>query len=162
MPLSDALRATATDEIEVCGIGWRVRKVTSADLMRVQVATLALLPVDTAAAIARAAGEAPESPPPMDEREMVKALVNAQEANVNRLNALRRGLVAAGTTHGREPGGEWEPVTISLDDDPPSGQIAIRDLPPGTEEAIAAAVMRLSSDGGQAIARLESFRRAAG
>lgn len=164
MSILQALAEAAQDEVAAGGFVWRIRKVGNAEVAELQGGALALLPVDLKRAAAEYAAKKAGRPEGEDEGpdigKQLEELVTSSPLNMRKMAEHQAVIVCAGTTAVRSPTSEWEPVKLVLGDkaEASKGQLRVADLPAGVEPALFAAIMRLSTDGGRAIERLQRFR----
>ena len=150
--LLEAIEACSQSEIKAGGMTWRVRKVCSADLARVGHAALAV-----------AQGLSPDIINGAEDEE--KAMSAVRQASVRQLETmanLKDAVVAAGLVAvGDEKGQNWENVRVTLkpeQGDASNGVVWVGALPTGVSETIFTEIMSLSTDGGAAVERLQTFR----
>lgn len=156
MSLAAQIAQAAQIEIEAppgSGVHWRVRRVVSADLAKVQVAALRMVYPS-----AKADSEG-------DSDAQIKALSRMGERDIDHVARLQGGVVCAGTVAVRVGSGEWEPVQICMDEPArdkagglDGGCMALTDLPAGVETAIYSAISNLHGDAKEAAERLARFR----
>ena len=133
-----ALARAASEDVVAGGLHWRVRRITSADLMAAGHAVLFVVPLRDAS------GEEVSSDP------------EAQARGLRFMDAV----VAAGVQQVSSDGVSWERCSVVLDrkaEEPLAGRLFIGSLPPGAVAPIATAILSLSTDGEAAKGRLLSF-----
>jgi|TARA_R110000824_G_scaffold168242_2_gene345278 hypothetical protein len=143
-----AVRDASTDVLTIGGFEFRIRRVCSADLARVGFAWLSMATPDA---------DGDGAGPSMD---MMAALKRADEKKLVQLAALKDAVVAAGLV-AIGHGGTWDECQVTLkqsEEDADKGIIWIGSLPADVDNEIFAGVMSLSTDGGNAATRLQSFR----
>ena len=150
--LLEAIEACSQSEIKAGGMTWRVRKVCSADLARVGHAALAV-----------AQGLNPDiAKGEEDEETAMKAVRQASGRQLETMANLKDAVVAAGLLAvGDEKGQNWEDVKVTLKPEQSNaaqGIVWVGSLPTGVSETIFTEIMSLSTDGGAAVERLQTFR----
>jgi len=139
-----ALATAATREVVLGGVEWRLRRASSADLAQAQAGALALIPVDPTGGECRK----PSKYPPSDDA-------------LAKMASLSEAMVCASVTHARAPGEDWEAVTlvpVRKKADPEKGRLWVGDLTVKTRQSLFAEAMAHSTEDGEAVERLESFR----
>jgi hypothetical protein len=150
MSAIENMKAAAVDEVRHGPFMWRVRRVEPADMMKYGLQAVMILEEVADPAGAKKGAAKPRK---------ITDLSDAQRDKVAKANKRGGALVCAGTTHVKEDGGEWEPVTITptRTADAP-GRIYVNDLFPGTANVLFSAIMALSAPL-EVAERLRSFRR---
>jgi len=147
MKLIKALSEASTIEVESNDLMWRISSVRSADLAKVGVAALTILPsmLD--------GDEAKETDPN-------KALKAASPDQVSQVVQMQEATVCAGVTAVGD-GEEWNDlkvVMVKKQANPNKGILWVGDMPPGSVSTLFSAIMELSTDEGGATERLQQFR----
>ena len=147
MKLVKALSEASTIEVESNGLYWRITSVRSADLAKVGVAALTILPsmMD--------AGETKEA-------DASNALKTAKPEEVSQVVQMQEATVCAGVTAVGD-GDEWNDLRIVMvkkQANPNKGILWVGDMPPGSVSTLFSAIMELSTDEGGAAERLQQFR----
>ena len=148
-----ALATAAIKEVNAGGVDWRLRRVSSADLARAQAGALALLPVDPTPTKGKGKKQKEETTQDFLRRVSPEALAETAQ--------MSDSMACASVSHARIPGGEWEPVTLvprREKADPEAGRLWVGDLAMDVRSALFQAAMAHSTEDGEAVARLESFR----
>lgn len=146
MNLASMIAQAAQADVQAAGLWWRVRKITSADMVEAGRPMFVAAHVDfrDQETVSRVVAENMASP--------AKAV-----EGMRFLEAVAvAGLVACSTD-----GQTWEVLRLVLDvrqEEPGASRLHVGSLPPGAVEAIAAKVLHLTTDGGAASERLGSFR----
>lgn len=153
-----ALATAAVREVSAGGVDWRIRRVSSADLARAQAGALAILPVDPATSKGKGKKKKKEEESPQDFLRRVgpNALVEMAK--------MTDAMACAAVTHVRGPGEEWEAITLVINRDHADidkGKLWVGDLTVDIRTALFQAAMAHSTEDGEAVARLESFRETA-
>jgi len=146
MKLIQALSESSTIEVETNGLLWRISSVRSADLAKVGVAALTILPsmID-------------------DDKKDVDASVALKAAKpdqVSQVVQMQEATVCAGVTAVGD-GDEWNDLKIVMvkkQANPNKGILWIGDMPPGSVAVLFKEIMELSTDEGGAADRLAAFR----
>lgn len=141
MNIAAAIAQSAQQDIEAGGLHWRVRRVTTADLIEAGGSFLLTAEKPT---------ETPVEGGPVDPR---KAQTGARFLDA---------LACAGVVQVSKDGAAWEAIKVVGDmraEDGRSGRVYVGSLPPGVARDLAHAVLSLSTDGGAAGERLASFLR---
>ncbi len=146
MNLASRLQQSAQADIQAAGLWWRVRKITSADMVEAGRPMFVAAHVDfrDAETVARVVAENMASP--------AKAVEGMR---------FLEAVAVAGLVACSEDGATWEALRLVLDprqEEPGASRLHVSSLPPGAVEAIAARVLHLTTDGGAASERLGSFR----
>jgi len=154
-----ALKTAAVREITIGGGEWRIRRVSSADLARASISSLTILPVDV---LATAAKEMVNGEGDVDLEAIArKAIKGFDPDQAAKASDLADGMVCAGVTHVRAVGAEeWEPVRFTLDrakGDAPEC-MWVGDLTQDIRAGLARAVREHTTEDGEAVERLTSFR----
>ncbi len=134
-------------ELIAGGVEWRIRRVDSSDLMFVQGGMLAMLQ-------ASAGEEAPT-------KELISSLSLDEMAQAA---SMQDAMVCAAVTHARELGGEWEAIRLVPNRekaDPDQGSLWVADIHYATRQEIFGEAMALTTEDGEAVERLQSFRERA-
>ena len=153
-----ALASAAVREVTIGGTDWRLRRVSSADLVRAHACALLLLPADPTtppdtAPGGKGAQKASQTPRDALLHTSPDAMVAAVE--------MQDAMACASVTHARAPGGEWDPIELVLSrarEDHEAGRMWIGDLGMPIRSEIAQEAMRHSTEDGEAVERLASFR----
>lgn len=146
MNLASMIAQAAQADVQAAGLWWRVRKITSADMVEAGRPMFVAAHVDfrDQDAVARTVSENMASPAKAVEgMRFIEAVAVA-------------GLIACSAD-----GQTWEALRLVLDpnkEEPGASRLHVGSLPPGAVEAIAAKVLHLTTDGGAASERLGSFR----
>ena len=146
MKLIKALSEASTIEVESNGLLWRIRSVRSADLAKVGVAALTILP--------SAIDEGEKQPDP------TQALKSANPEQVSKVVQMQEATVCAGVIAVGD-GDEWNDLQIVMTKkqaNPDKGSLWVGDMPPGSVAALFGQIMELSTDEGGAADRLAAFR----
>lgn len=159
--LLEAIEQSTEKEIEAGGMLWRVKKIASSDLARVGHAALALsqaLSGNTKAKKGKAAKT--------DEAEgLADFAATMAKQPVDRLETMARlkdavvaaGLIAVGSPHDNH----WEAVQAVLERDKADakqGRLWVGSIPSEIADRLFEAVMDVSTESGEVLARLASFR----
>ena len=147
MKLIKALSEASTIEIESNDLMWRISSVRSADLAKVGVAALTILP-------SMLDGDQPKETDPS------KALKTASPDQVSQVVQMQEATVCAGVTAVGD-GDEWNDlrvVMVKKQANPNKGILWVGDMPPGSVSTLFSAIMELSTDEGGAADRLAAFR----
>lgn len=134
-----ALQQASMQDIEVDGLWFRVRKITSADMLEAGVGEL------LAAAAPKAEGE---DPPAADRPQQVRAARTAEAC------------VCAGVQQISHDGTTWQRCQVVMSreaEETGAGRIYVGSLPPGAVDVLGIAIFRLSNDKGAAQKRIASF-----
>lgn len=145
MNVLEALVQSATQDIQVGPCHWRIRRVTTAEIIQAGGAFLL--------AAQRLAPDAP------DARQLQEKL-RKEPAQLASGARFQEALVAASVAAVSRDGTEWMECRIVLDakqESASGGRIHVSSLPPGTMETLSAEILKLSKDGGAADERLSSF-----
>lgn len=151
LSLIESLARAAHDDVEAGGLLWRVRKVSTADLLAAGRAVLTVVPE------ANLDGDDDEV---ADAKTIAEIMLSKTDAEMNELYAHQAVVVAAGTIACSDDGGEtWEPLvmTVSGGTVPEKQQLRVADLPYGVEPILFAAIMKLTMDR-EASKRIARFR----
>ncbi|QDP48293.1 MAG: hypothetical protein Unbinned4944contig1000_17 [Prokaryotic dsDNA virus sp.] len=147
----EAIEQSTQNVVEAGGVQWKVRKICSADLARVGHAALAV-----------AQGMSKNEPSELTEEKAQEAISAASVKQLETMAKLKDAVIAAGLIAvGDEKGESWTDVTIVLDakaSDAKNGRLWVGALPPDVSEPLFTEIMSLSTDGGAALDRLQSFR----
>jgi len=153
-----ALKTAAVREVTIGGGEWRLRRVSSADLARASVTSLAIMPVDVLARSAKKMAKGEE----IDAEAMTaEAIRKMSPEQAGKAANLSDGMICAGVTHVRAVGEiEWEPVRFVMNRDKANddGTMWVGDLPQDIRSALSAAVRAHTTEDGEAVERLQSFR----
>mgnify|MGYP003646820825 CR=1 FL=1 len=169
----DQIVDAATSEIEAGGFSWRLMSIASKDLARVGHASLLVAqafkgaeglvdePKTNGKGKSRKKAEKAES----DDSGIPEGFLDRVTGEgLEQMAILKSAVVMAGTVAvGHD--GIWEECQIvetRPEQNPDKGRIWIGSLPPGTDDALFAEVMRLSTDAGASISRIAKFRGRAG
>jgi len=157
MGVLSAVAATSERIVEVGGIEWRLRRVTSADLMRVGYAAM------VAAAPDLSRLQAAANDPAM----LASTLAEMGPRGLERLETTRHATVCAAMVAQRAVGAEeWEEDRLVMSQgDEGEGRVWIRRIPAAWIERLATEANDLAGGGAEVAALLASFRgptRAAG
>ena len=150
-----AIENSGIDEVEAGGMIWRVRKICSADLAKVGHAALAM-----------AQGfDGKDRTGAEPEGDDLAARIGAQPVEqLQTMAKLKDAIIAAGLMAVGDPAtGEWENVEpmINRDEaDAQGGKLWVGSLPSEIADALFESIMSLSTDGGAALERLHTFRKA--
>ena len=160
MSLAAQIAEAARKEVEApegSGVYWRVRKVVSSDLAKVQVAAL------------RMVFPAAKADQGNDLDAQMKALNRMGDRELDNVSRLTSGVVCAGVTHVRAGSDVWEPIALHMDEAArdaaggyDAGQLAVVDLPAGVESALYQAISSLHGDAKGAAESLARFRGGSG
>lgn len=156
--VAEALAQASTLEVEApegSGWLWRVRRVSSADLARVQVAALRM--------VAPAPRPDGDSTPEAELSEVVRQITRMSDRDIEAVSELTGGVIAAGVIAVMAPGRDWEPLDLVVDErkrDVAAGVLSVRDLPAGVDTILYRAIDSLHRDSKGAAERLASFRGA--
>ena len=146
MKLIKALSEASTIEVESNGLLWRIRAVRSADLAKVGVAALTILP--------SAIDDGNTQPDPS------QTLKSANPEQISQVVQMQEATVCAGVTAVGD-GDEWNDLQIVMlkkQANPNKGILWVGDMPPGSVAALFGQIMELSTDEGGAADRLAAFR----
>lgn len=151
MGFADTIAAAALREVEAGGAYWRIRNVTTHDLIMVGLPMLARLPSVVEGEVAEVEGKA-EAAALMEPGAMME-MVGFQQA-----------IVCAGVLAGRtSPDDAWEPIRIVRaegDEDraasPP--RLCVESLDADTRNALWGEIMAFSTDNGRLAKAMETFR----
>lgn len=146
MNIASILQQSAQADIEAGGLWWRVRKITSADMVEAGRPMFVAAHVDLRASDAAA--------------QMVAESLKEPGKVVEGMRFLEA-VAVAGLVAASQDGQAWEALRLVLDvrqEEPGASRLHVGSLPPGVVEAIAAKVLYLTTDGGAASERLGSFR----
>jgi hypothetical protein len=156
MSLAERIAAASRVEVEApagSGLWWRVQRVVSADLARVQVAALRMV----TPAVSKATDDS--------EAEQARAIARVSDKDLANVDELTQGVICAGVTHSREGlEGEWTPIRITrlLEERDISNEVLhITDLPAGCDRVLYEAISSCHADAKGAAERLARFRGAA-
>lgn len=134
MSVIQAIVDSASAEVIVGPLTWRVRRVEPKDMLRHGVPGVLILQE-----IIKPGSDG--KAPTRDPRKMSKGQREKMIKVQTELNAM----VCAGITHVRQDGEEWSPVAVSMNGPSTDDVLWVNDLPPGTVEAIYPAVFNLSA-----------------
>lgn len=146
MSIIRAIADSASTEVEVGPLVWRVRRVEPADMMRHGLPGVLILQEIINP------GKKGAEPASLDPRKMSKG----QREKALKAQESFRAMVCAGVTHVRERKGPWEPVSLSMEGPTSDDKLWVNDLPPGTVNAIYPAIFQLSAPE-EAVRRLRTF-----
>ena len=151
-----AIENSGISEVEAGGMIWRVRKICSADLAKVGHAALAM--AQGFDGKNRSGGKA-------DTPDDLAARIGAQPVEqLQTMAKLKDAIIAAGLMAVGDPAtGEWEtvePMINRADADAQGGKLWVGSLPSEISDALFESIMSLSTDGGAALERLHTFRKA--
>ena len=154
-----AIEASAVNTIEVGGMTWKCRKITSAHLARVGHAALAVAQGMDVPTNGEEAGE-------QSSEDVMDKIAKSSPAQMETMAKLKDAVVAAGLIAVGDPdSGEFETVKVCMEASAANakqGIIWVGSIPQEVSDAIFTEVMSLSTDGGRSIQRLKSFRERAG
>ena len=155
MSLAGRIAASSRVEVEApagSGLWWRVQRVVSADLARVQVAALRMV----TPAVRKATDDS--------EEEQARALGRISDKDLATVDELTQGVICAGVTHSREGlEGEWTPIRITrilAERDLDAEVLHVSDLPAGCDRVLYDAISSCHADAKGAAERLARFRGA--
>lgn len=150
-----AIENSAITEVEAGGMLWRMRKISSADLARVGHAALAM---------GQMLGTTSSKDDANTDEDIASKVATQPVEQLQSMAALKDAVVAAGMMAVGDPAtGEWEDVEAVLDrdqSDPEAGKLWVGSLPSEVSDTLFTCCMDLSTDGGAALERLRSFRKA--
>ena len=155
-----AIENSAINEVEAGKMIWRVRKICSADLAKVGHAALAMAQV---LAPDKPKGKGKGKAKSADD-DLTSTLAAQPVEKLQTMAMLKDAIIAAGLMAGGDPAsGEWDDVQAVItreDSNPMNGKIWVGSLPTEISDVLFAEIMNLSTDGGAALERLHSFRKA--
>jgi len=164
----EAMAAAAVAEVEAGGFTWKIRKVTTMDMLGAGKAIVAAIPAVAAQAaeeITRAGIKPSESPTAEQikaaekaaDAAIAKAIMDLPEAQIRSLTDNQNLVVAAGTTAVKEDEG-WRQVRIVVtgESDPEANVLRVADLPPGVVPVLFDEITKLTQ-GKEAVARIATF-----
>ena len=140
MNIVDAMIRASSDDVKIGEVYYRVRRITTADLVAAGVGMLLTTP--------KATPEDAEMPAPMTAEQIA-----AQ-------HRFADGVVCAGVQQMSSDGEKWFACTVVMDrkdEGRTKGAIYVGSLPPNTVSPLASAILSLTSDGGAAAERIASF-----
>lgn len=145
MNLATAIAQSATEDVEAGGLWWRIRRITTAEL------------VEAGGSILLAA-----KPEGADAAAATKAIEGALRDPKAAASGARfmDAVACAGIRAASEDGKSYEDLRVVLTDrehDPGSSRLHVGSLPPGVAQKLAGAILKLSTNGGAAGERLASF-----
>ena len=143
--LASMLALSALATFEAAGIHWKVRKITSADMVE------AGRPIFIAAKVDLSDQQASSA--------LLEAALRTPEKVVDGMRFLEA-VAVAGLVAASQDGEVWEALRLVLDprqEEPGAGRLYVGSLPPGVVEQLAARVLHLTTDGGAASDRLGAF-----
>lgn len=147
-----AIEHSAISTIDEGGMKWRVRKICSADLARVG---------HSALAVAQGLEERQEAAESNDS-DIASQLKRMPVEQLETMTKLKDAVVAAGLLAVGDPKtDEWEDVKVVLDPDKAdakNGRLWVGAIPSTIADSLFTEIMSLSTDGGAALERLQSFR----
>ena len=152
-----AIENSGINEVDAGAMLWRVRKICSADLAKVGHAALAM---------AQGLGGEKKGKSKKSETDHDKTAQIASQPveQLQTMAKLKDAIIAAGLMAVGDPAtGEWEDVKPVLDrdeSDPENGRLWVGSLPTEVSDTIFNEIMELSTDGGAALERLHTFRKA--
>ena len=151
--LLQAIENSAIIEIEAGPMLWRIKKICSADLAAVGHAALAMT---------QAMGDGKEA----SEQDALTQMASARPEQLETMARLKDAIVAAALIGVGDPEtGEWEKVSCVLDpdkSDAKNGALWVGSIPSDISNEIFQEAMKLATDGGAAVERLQAFRERAG
>jgi translation elongation factor EF-1beta len=151
MSILEAVLASSTDIVQACGLHFKIKKVSSADLVGVGFAWLAMAMPDN--------GE-------VNEQDLAAALSRMPKDKIVEMAKLKdamiaAGLVAIGKSIEDSDEIEWDQVQITLkrsEENVKDGKLWVGTLPADVDNVLFQAIMSLSTDGGTASDKIASFR----
>lgn len=138
-----ALIQAATLDVEAAGLHWRVRRVSSADLLDAGAGAFLLTP-----------------PPVADESEAPAAAPAQDPAQIAKAARFSEAVLCAGIQAVSRDGVAWEALRVTRElraESGTKGIVHLSSLPSAAVGPLVAAIMELSNDGGAASERLASF-----
>ena len=154
--LLQAIENSAIVEIESGPMLWRIKKICSADLAAVGHAALAMT---------QAMGDGKEDKE-ASEQDALTQMASARPEQLETMARLKDAIVAAALIGVGDPEtGEWEKVSCVLDpekSDAKNGALWVGSIPSDISNEIFQEAMKLATDGGAAVERLQAFRARAG
>ena len=155
-----AIENSGITEVESGKMIWRVRKICSADLAKVGHAALAMgqgFGAEKSKSKGKGKGKAAEP-------DLIETIAAQPVEQLQTMAKLRDAVIAAGLMAVGDPAtGEWEniePVISRDDSDPENGKLWVGSLPTEISDTLFQEIMSLSTDGGAALERLHTFRKA--
>jgi len=150
--LLQAIENSAIIEIESGPMLWRIKKICSADLAKVGHAALAMTQV-------MADGKDDKK---ASEQDALSQIANARPEQLETMARLKDAIVAAALIGvGNPDSGEWEQVECVVDpkkSDAENGKLWVGSIPTEISDEIFQEAMKLATDGGAAVERLQAFR----
>ena len=155
MNIADRLIDQATTTVEAGGLWWRVRRISSLELLQAGLPALLIAPGGPTT-------ETPAEPPPesegaeqegADEAAQLRAHIQRLRENpglMAQTEELAAHVVAAGVTAARADGQTWQPLKVVLDHAQQSARlnkVHISSLPVGTVKVLYKRIMALSKGG---------------
>lgn len=167
----DVIEGTHTEELQAGGLWWRVRRVTSDDVITRRAALLMLVMPRSEAE--RVEEEAIAEQPEAERADAMARLrvarfqrnLAADPAIRDRLTAGRVAIICAGVEAASVDRVTWDAVTLvptEVEHDRTAARIWIGRLNTTAQDALFGAIWDLCTDGGAAVDRIERFRRRAG
>jgi len=147
MKLIKALAESSSVEIEANGLNWRIHSVRSADLAKVGVAALTILPSTIT----------DSSDPDLSPTDAIK---NAKPEQVSQVVQMQEATVCAGVSAVGD-GDDWDDLQLVMNkkqENTNKGILWVGNMPPGSVATLFSAIMELSTDEGGAAERLAAFR----
>jgi len=143
MNIASALAQASQDTVEAAGLHWRLRRITSAELMEAGGGILLAV-----------------APRRKGEKAVTAEDLAADPKKLASMHAFNEAVVCAAVQQVSRDGVTWEEITFLLDRrgaSPGSGRVHVSALPSAAVTTIAGRVMSLSTDGGAAADRIASF-----
>jgi hypothetical protein len=161
--LLEAIEQSTEKEIEAGGMLWRVKKIASSDLARVGHAALALsqaLSGDKKTKPKK--GKAAKKDESDGMEDFVASMAKQPVDRLATMARLKDSVVAAGLIAvGSPQDGHWESVQAVLDRDKADakeGRLWVGSIPSEISDRLFEAVMDVSTESGEVLARIASFR----
>lgn len=161
--LLEAIEQSTEKEIEAGGMLWRVKKIASADLARVGHAALALSQVLGGDKKTKAKkGKAAKKDEAEGLEDFVATMAKQPVDSLATMARLKDSVVAAGLIAvGSPQDNHWESVQAVLDRDKAdakAGRLWVGSIPSEISDRLFEAVMDVSTESGEVLARIASFR----
>lgn len=157
-----ALAQASVLEVEVCGLQWRIRAITSRELAEANAGLMLI----AAPALAHATPDLPEDATEEEQEKALKKAMKALMESARRPEAVtaparfNEALVCAGVVAVSDDGEAWDTIRLVADERraaPAVGRMFVGTLPPGALSELASHVLNLSTDEGEASKRLAGF-----
>lgn len=148
-----ALVQASEHTIECAGLEWRIQGVTTDDLAKLRIAQLRII---TPEMVTGADSKSEED----RAADRLRAIQRVGEKDVETMNRYTLAVICAGTTGVRQPGGDWDPLTLVMDqaaEDVDGGVLHISRIAKHVRDALFAGIEAVDSDGGAAAERLAAF-----